>query len=72
MPMTKGMTPLTNTGMHGQDMKEWRHKNLANETWENCKIHFCWAHHELKKDLTTTGQAGHNATDHAVFPPIPM
>lgn len=37
-------------GMYNDEVKEWRQKDPANQTWPNLKTHFSNAYFEMKED----------------------
>jgi hypothetical protein len=56
------ITNLTNTGLFGDDLKQWNLKEIADQTWPKLKIHFNKAnHHRLK--TATVASAGYKATE---------
>ena len=67
MMISKGITLLANTAVFNDDIKEWNRLPTNQKTWNNFKQHFQRAHRELRKQVTTAGQGGYNATINAIF-----
>ena len=53
------------SGYFPDDAKEWRRLPEANKTWEEFKIHFSRAYHELKETMETAQSAGFHGANNA-------
>jgi hypothetical protein len=58
-------TLVFNTGVYGDECKEWKKYDILEKTWENFKAHFTAEHRLYRKQTQTAQSTGYQSANHA-------